>query len=178
MAIEWYVRRGTEQSGPITKQEFEVLLKHLQQSDLVRRSDWLEWRPFQSALVATGDATLVEGEVVECLTPQTLLRTLLERDLRGRGIAPERHRQYQYARVVEELMHSVIDEIGSHPHWEEALRDRYSEIVSMVEAFIDACNVGFWQRDPRSDARDRLTVLWRHRDLHREFSEAQLSDRI
>ena len=172
MAVEWYVRRGTEQSGPITKQEFEVLQKHLQQSDLVRRSDWLEWRPFQSALVATSDATLVNGEVVECLTPQTLFRTLLERDLRARSIAPERHRQYQYARVVEELMHSVIDEIGSHPHWEEALRDRYREIVSMVEAFIDACNVGFWQRDLRSDARDRLTVLWRHRDLHREFSEA------
>src|SRR5215207_5950010 len=103
MAVEWYVRRGTEQSGPITKQEFEVLLKHLQQSDLVKRSDWLEWRPFKSALVAAGDATLVDGEVVERLTPQTLFRTLLDRDLRGRGIATERHRQYQYTRVVEEL---------------------------------------------------------------------------
>jgi hypothetical protein len=169
MAVEWYVRRGTEQSGPITQQEFEVLQEHLQQSDLFRRSDWREWRPFQSALVATGDATLVDGEVAECLTPQTFLRLLLERNLKARGIAPERSQQYQYARVVEELLQSVIEEIGSHPHWEEALRDRYREIVAMVDAFVDACNIGFWQRDPGPDPRDRLTTLWRHRDLHRDL---------
>ena len=170
MTFEWYVRRGTEQSGPITQQEFEVLQEHLQRTDLLRRSDWREWRPFQSAPVPTGAETPIDGEVEEYLTPQTLLKALLERDLRGRGIAPERYRQYQYARVVEELARSVIDEIGSHPHWPEALRDRYREIVSMVEAFIDACNVDFWQRE-RPDPRDRLTVLWRHRDLNRELQE-------
>ena len=99
MTFEWYVRRGTEQSGPITQPEFEVLQEHLQRTDLLRRSDWREWRPFQSAPVPTGAETPIDGEVEEHLTPQTLLKALLGRDLRGRGIAPERYRQYQYAEL-------------------------------------------------------------------------------
>jgi hypothetical protein len=174
MAIEWYVRRGAEQSGPITQQEFEALQEHLRRTDLLRRSDWREWRPFEAAIAATGAAAVpVDTEVEDHVTPQALLKFLFERDLKRRGIAPQRRQQYQYARVVEELLQSVIDEICSHPHWQEALRVRYREIVSMVEAFIGACNVAFWQREG-PDPRDRLTVLWRHRDLQRELDRADV----
>ena len=169
---EWYVCRGTEQSGPITQQEFEMLRTHLQRTDLLRRSDWDEWKPFHVAMIAATISTPDAIEIHEGPTPRSLLDALLERDLGARGIAIEKRSQYQYARIIEELMLTALGEIGLHPHWEDALRTRYRQIVSMVEAFMSSCHADFWQSDGTADPRDRLTVLWHHRDLQREVHDA------
>lgn len=165
MAFEWYVKRGTEQSGPITQHEFDKLREHLQQTDLLWRTDWQEWRPYRAA--PTPDEA-VSDQPAASLAPDELLQHLIARDLVARGIEPGKRRQYQYARVIEELMRSVIADIAPHPHWPAVLRERFNHAAALVEEFTDVCNVGFWQREPQPDVRDRLTALWSHLDLKSE----------
>jgi len=156
MALEWYVKRGAERSGPISQREFEKLQEHLEQTDLLWRSDWQEWRPYSASPARGSDAGSSR------LSPAGLLRHLVVRDLIDREIAPEKWGQYQYARVVRELVRSVAAGIASHPHWEHTLRARFAHCVSMVDELVDACNVGVWQREPQPDPRDVLTTIWRH----------------
>jgi hypothetical protein len=133
-----------------------LLQEYLERTDLVRRSDRQEWRPYRAAPPRDADAS-----------PQAFLQDLIARDLRKRNIAPESKQKYQYARVVEELAQSVIEDIAAHPHWSESLRERYRQLVSMVEEFIDVCNPGHWLREPQPDHRDRLSILWQHRDFEK-----------
>jgi hypothetical protein len=171
---EWYVRRGTEESGPITQQEFELLCAHLQRTDLLRRSDCDEWTPVHVAIIAATISTLDGSEVDNPRTPRSLVNALIERDLAKRGISPADRDQYQYARIIEGLMIAAVCEIGSHSNWEDALRRRYRQVVSMLEAFMKACRVDVLEDDTTTGTRDRLAVIWRHRDLQHEVEEAAI----
>src|SRR5262249_52199008 len=88
-----------------------------------------------------------------------------------RRIPPETKGGYQYATVIEEMMGSIAQKIAAQPNWQEVLRTRYNKITSMVENFAGACDTKFWERKPEADSRDRLRVLWRHRDLYRAMKE-------
>jgi hypothetical protein len=156
MALEWYVKRGDERSGPITQSEFEKLQEHLQATDLLWRSDWQEWRQFRASPQADGQSTDTHR------TTEALLQRLIARDLMQREIAPENSNQYQYARVVRQLVGSVSGDIAAHPHWQHVLRERFNHCVALADELIDVCNIGVWQRDPQPDPRDALTVIWRH----------------
>jgi hypothetical protein len=110
------------------------------------------------------------------VTPEEFIRQLISDDLAQRRIAPETKTRYQYAAVVEELMRSIAAKSAAQPLWQDVLHTRYKQLVSMVEGFMSACDTKFWQRKPEPDARHRLVVLWRHRDLYRAFKEGTESE--
>jgi hypothetical protein len=163
VTIEWYVRRGADQWGPITQQEFEKLEGALEQGDFLWRSDWQEWRPYQSAPPAwNGEASdLTEADRV---TPEEFIQTLIADDLTKRGVPLEAKARVQYAIVLEELMRSIVPRVRAQPRWQEDMRTRYDQFSSMVENFGYATNA-------RLSGHEWLAVLWRHRDLLRAFKE-------
>jgi len=107
MAVEWYVRRGNEQWGPITEKEFERLQGHLVAGDLLWRNDWQEWRPYQIA------PNRPETEQRAQINPEELIDELIRADLANRGIDTSARSRCQYAVVVKELMLSILHQAGA-----------------------------------------------------------------
>lgn len=180
MTDVWFVQRGDDRWGPLTKSEFDALSAtgHLRGGDWIWTNSWLAWRAYEDLqpraaaqpppLPRLDTVSIDSRHGPELLSVQDALARLVNEHLQEIGIDPAHSAEYQYTQIFHELLVGV----GGGKSWtEDSLRceiGRAHELLSELTRAFEGNHVD-WGHQRTGGA--RYLKLWQHRDLRRAFNE-------